>query len=398
MVSDFARQAIDAQAKLRAQQIERENAEARRAASNDLMQALEQDARVIREARMPAKGPVPAEKITEIRESLRRIMEEQGHSITVIARKMGYSNSVLSQWLADKYEGDVDEVTRKVAGVIESLRRGEEPGLPRGFIRTSQVNKIFGLASAAKSTSSIALYVGGSGTSKTMCAKAICAGAVPSIPLAHHIQLKSDPTKPTELLEIVAKAVKSRPQTGTRGRLLDGIIDTIKGRDALLIIDDAQLLHRQCDQVLIALCKLGECPMLIFDTARFDSRASDESRWDGQLARLFISRWNAIEEHERDDGRPLFTIEEIVRFAQGSGVRLTGSAAEWLTHLACLRGVGGLGRVSKIIYLAKMTAKAQGREAIDKADVDKAWVHICGLQSAQATMLREEKRRRVKTA
>lgn len=352
-----------------------------KAVLNPTTEAAAQEARLIKEARMlPNTGELNEAQIAYAREKLRTYLDAKGVPIAVAARKMGYSPSTVSQFLDGCYAGDVSKVARKAVSAVEQMARGEDPGLPAGFVSTRQVDILFGMASMAQKTRKIAVYTGGSGTSKTLCAQAIVAGSVPGITTAYHVRVTAAHTSPREFARLVARTIDSKPKDGTRARILEGILAELDGRDAMIIIDDAQRLHPSCDGLILDMNKIAGASILILDTLEFDARSGNETRWDGQFARNIVHRHNAIEEQERSGGTPLYTVDEIHKYARSMGLRLAGDAAEWLTETACMPGSGGLGRVAMLLLNARLVMDKEGKDRIELRHVQSAWAMSRGLK------------------
>ena len=341
-----------------------------------------QDARRIREAWMlPRTGELNDQQIQFARGKLRAYMDQKQLETATVAKKIGCAPSTLSQWLSGSYTGDNSKLARKANSVVEQLARGEEPGLPDGFVTTTQTQIIMGLAIRAQQHRKIAIYTGPSGCSKTIVAEAIVAGACIGVTNAVHIRVTSAHRTPATLLRLIATEIDSRPASGPQSRILEGVIARLSGSDSLIIIDDAQRLDPRCDALILDLCKIARSPVLVLDTEEFDRRADDEGRWDGQFARHVIHRYHAVEEHERDGGTPLFSVDDVVKFAhQSMGLRLASDAAEWLTELACFPGSGALGRISMLLVTARLVMEREGTAKITLAHVQQAWESNRGLQ------------------
>lgn len=341
-----------------------------------------QDARLIREARMlPINGDLTPEQIEFCRAKLEEYLKHKSIDIATVAPMMGYTAPVISQFLNRSYLGNNVKVARKANSIVEQLARGDQPGMPSGFVTTTQTDIIRGLAVKAQTHGKIAIYTGPSGAGKTMMAEAICAGSCVGITNAIHIRITAAHRSPAQFTRLLVRQVGSKPIGGSMALMLEGLLARLEGSNSLLIIDDAQRLDPRCDELILDLCKLARCPILILDTAAFDARSSDEGRWDGQFARNVVLRYNAVEEHEREGGTPLYTVEEVVRYCQQSmGLKLTGDAAEWLTELACFPGSGGLGRVTMLLLAAKMVMDKEQASRVTMPHLRAAWEANRGLQ------------------
>lgn len=343
-------------------------------ARSNPVNAAAQEARITKEARMPSHGELSAEQVQGARDRLKALVDAGTLTIAKAAKRMGYSPVTASQWLSGHYAGDVSNVARKAAQLVEQIARGEDATLPSGFIVTSMVEQIFGIADMAQKHARIGIFTAPSGVSKSMTAQAIVQGAVAGIPLAHHVRITSAHNSASQFLRLLAIEVGSRPISGTKARMLEGIIARIRDTRSMIILDDAQRLQPACDEIILDLCKLGECPVLVLDTDEFDSRVIGEGVCSGQFERLVIARYNAAAEQAQPGGAPLCTVDDVVRFARSMGLRLAGDAAERLTEISCHPGTGGLGRVAMLLAGAALVMRREGKDRVELRHVAAAWL------------------------
>ena len=104
-----------------------------------IQKSLEQDAQKITE-RMPID--MTAQRAKTIGESLRAFMAARQFSQRHIAEQLGVSTTLLSQYLAGKYKGDLADISNRAVNLINSLTRRERHVRGNDYIETSVAKKI----------------------------------------------------------------------------------------------------------------------------------------------------------------------------------------------------------------------------------------------------------------
>ncbi len=133
------------------------------------MQALSQDARVIKFARMlPAMdGPLTDEQRQQVRLAFTAYTDRMGVTNAAAAKQIGVSASVLSQWSSGTYKGDNDKVTRAVNGWIERDARARDARVELPYVPTKVAEDMRLIAQLAHEHQCMAAIVCPSGTGKT---------------------------------------------------------------------------------------------------------------------------------------------------------------------------------------------------------------------------------------
>ena len=125
--------------------------------NSGLEKGLEQDARRIAE-RLPEKLTVP--EIEKLIESVKRFKESNGFTYVQIARWIGYSKSVLSEFLRGQYSGDIDKLANKLVFLMNSIARKQRRVKNDGFIETTVAKKIGTLITQTEAFSDIEGRIG----------------------------------------------------------------------------------------------------------------------------------------------------------------------------------------------------------------------------------------------
>lgn len=176
-----------------------------------------------------------------IRTRLTAFMNEHGRSAAEVARSIGKSGSVLSQWLQDKYTGDNDAV----AALIDSYLTAEyarilKPENDFPFVMIPPAEDYFNAANIAHSERAINVVIAHSGRGKTWAGR----NYAKLNPGVVFFESRVD-EKPQSFFSRLCQQFKL-PSDGTPPKLEDLLIDTLHGTGRLLIIDEAEQLNGQC--------------------------------------------------------------------------------------------------------------------------------------------------------
>jgi len=151
------------------------------------------------------------------------------------AQALGYSSGVISAYKSQSYNGDVKTLEKKIGAWLKrEERRLERLDVP--VAETSTLEKIRRAAAIAQDEGDIAVVVGESGTGKTT--------ALRQYALESHsaILIEVDPSfSQVTLMAEIAKALGVDTKGG-QNAVVERVIEALTGRDAVLIIDEADYL------------------------------------------------------------------------------------------------------------------------------------------------------------
>lgn len=125
----------------------------------------------------------PAQKITALPDpathtligQLEQLMETEGLSISAVAKSIGKSRSLLSSWLAGKYEGDNAQINRLVQRFIARRQHAEAAVTPpKGFLHTMAWMVFAPVAAACHARRKMGVVYGESGLGKTESVREYC--------------------------------------------------------------------------------------------------------------------------------------------------------------------------------------------------------------------------------
>ena len=162
---------------------------------------------------------------------------EEGKAISQAkaAQALGYSSGVISAYKSQTYTGDVKTLEKKIAAWLKrEERRLDRLNIP--VAETSTLEKIRRAITIAQDEGDIAVVVGDSGTGKTTSLRQYAKESHSAI----LIEVDPSFTQVTLMTEIArALGVEAK---GGQTAVIERIIDTLNGRDAVLIVDEADYL------------------------------------------------------------------------------------------------------------------------------------------------------------
>lgn len=154
-----------------------------------------------------------------------------------LARMADVSTAVLSGLLKGDYRGNVEENQRKVIAIIDREKGKFSQSIKKpSFVATKLFNLMRYQMNIAAVDVQIQIFTGNAGIGKTEALRAYCREN-PSVIFIEANSTFSDRT----VLERIAEAIGIEPR-GKKDRLMDNIIQKLKGTERMIIIDEAEYL------------------------------------------------------------------------------------------------------------------------------------------------------------
>ncbi|MGD0077060.1 MAG: AAA family ATPase [Sedimentisphaerales bacterium] len=291
-------------------------------------------------------------------DALRLFMNEQNLAQADIARMLDVSSSKISQFLANKYPGNLDELVNKVVNLINSYDRKSRQDRGPQFVDTAIAKKIGALIAnteaACDDEGKIAVIIGDAGSGKTRCLQAYAEANKNSI----YVQL--DSTMYSTLIFAAMAKELHLDSSGSLATVTQRLVEHLQNRHIIIILDESSSLNvsqlNQLRQIIV--CK-SRCPLILagngdlaktilLPTTRrgFESLDQLRSRLTGILDLSALAG-------NKDGG--LYTPEDIRKLYEYGGVRLTQDAISLLRQICKSPGSGRM-RTCQYIITALHTA------------------------------------------
>ncbi len=312
--------------------------------------------RIQNEARMLPQGKkLTAAQIRGVRAAFQDFNEGDNggwrYPLARVAKDIDRSPSVVSQWLADKYKGDVDSVTRLINLWIERVSRREQSQHVNTYVETWVCEEIAGWVRHADKRQKMAAIVAPAGSGKDMIIKVLAEE------MDGHIIYCDQDTTSRELLKLIAATIGLKVTHGSAKAIQRSVVNSLKGRSTILFLNEAHQLHQRCASTVRSLFDQTGVPIIMIGASEIFSFVDDRVNGGGQFARRCLmidinkrlGRTADPDNPERLRER-LCSPAEIRRFLAMKKIRLADDdVLSLLTALACADGSGAIDLVNELV-------------------------------------------------
>lgn len=167
----------------------------------------------------------------ELKANLKNLMEEKGYSQTSVANAIQISPTALSQWLLNKYIGNVKKIEEDVKNFIEREQEKERnPKKQLDFIQTVNAKKVYDTARFCHIDAEIGVVYGDAGTGKTTAVKEYIKKHKDAVLIEADLGFST---------RIVFKKLHEELRLDGQGHihdLFESVVDKLKGSGRLIII------------------------------------------------------------------------------------------------------------------------------------------------------------------
>lgn len=172
------------------------------------------------------------------RNELRDFMETSHKSQKQIAKEIGISTTVISQFLSGIYNGDNEEIADKILQYVRIAKsRLRTVDVPAFCPKLHNAEQVLFAASYAHSNNDIALIYGAAGAGKTVALKHYAR----ENPGVVYITANASTRTARAILYLITEALGRQP-IGTEFMLMRNLVEHLKGSNRLIIIDEADHL------------------------------------------------------------------------------------------------------------------------------------------------------------
>jgi len=300
--------------------------------------------RLVQNERDEARMPQPSRDLSELVGRFRDRLTRHHVRMADACRQIGYSKAVLSEFLNEKYKGDIDKVAAAVTRWLAREAMRDEGKRPKGYVELRIAEETRVIVRMAYRHGAMAAIVAPSGCGKTFLAKVLAAELNGVYIAVNHTF--------TPLQFLMALAIElgwATTKKGGKAELHRFIVAALKGTNRPLFIDEAHILGKAINFVR-GIHDEAETSIILLGTAEILEFIDDRGHGAGQFSSRTI-HYNAIEKSrgmsDPSDGAKaaaqcLFSIDEIKAFFAGREIRLDKESLMLAWQLANLPGFGSL--------------------------------------------------------
>ncbi len=193
------------------------------------------------------------------------------HNLTngQLARSLGYSTAVVSQYLAGKYPGDVAKVDKRVRDYLRAYQRRRKSGVPT--VKCDATRKIATAIEAIRRTNDVGVILAEAGLGKSRAVDHYCEANPTSLLL----QVRGWCNDKHSIEAMIAAEVGG--YDGKKKRSL-WLTEKLNGGGRTLIVDDAHKLTRPALQWLFDFHDETNCPLALVGIGELEKKVRDDAQ------------------------------------------------------------------------------------------------------------------------
>lgn len=281
-------------------------------------------------------------------------LNRSGLSRTAAARKIGISGAAFSRWLSGQYEGDNARLDQLVATWLATMAERERHSTSAAGLDVHcdllVTREIEAALAHAQAVGDIVLVHGLSGAGKSWAGRHYADTRAAT----YYLQCTRAMRTMSALLGRVAEACGAWVKTPSAMAYESAIIEQLKGRGALLVIDEAHHLPASLLDELRCIRDVAGCGLALV--------ASDEIRMTLARCPQIVGRIG-IRLEKKVPAR--VDVDRIVSVVLGR----EATEKEVNAAMAAAAAPGGLHTLRRMLERAWVTARASGRKSIDREDI-----------------------------
>ena len=329
--------------------------------------------RVIQEGTDAAK--ITAEQIAAVASDVALFAKAHKIKFNEIARALGYSHGVISEFISGKYDGNCAKVAMDVEAWLVDEERRRTQSATTQFTWTNVAMEIKAVASYCLENRKIGLVYGpdSSGIGKTTALRAVHQELGPR--RCSFVTIDKVDAHPSGLLRKIAAAI-GKTDSGSNRKFFERICGVLQDRNHLLIIDQIHSLRGSKDDkpfyILADLYERTHVAQLWCGTSDLAAYLNRQivKNCDESLAQLRSRIFPYIDlmaclRRDGGGGEPLVTIDQVREMFGRNRMRLAGQAARFLYEICNLPDSGSVRLCVQIVEYATMLADLRGVGVID---------------------------------
>ena len=282
-------------------------------------------------------------------------MERLGLSRAAAAKRVGVSGATLGLWLRDDYDGNVAAVEAKVRKWIDTEREAAKLSIKSAGLDVHRdlgvTGEVAALLAHAQAVGDVVVVMGQSGTGKSWAARHYCETHA----VAWYLQMTCAVRSLSGLLELVSEAVGSGAWHPSALKAERAVIERLKDRGALLVVDEAHHLTARLLDELRCIRDVAGCGLALLGD---DSLTSTLTRCPQIVGRIGGSL------------RKKKPAESDVAALVSGVLGRRAARREVKAAMTAATGPGGLHALRRCLARAWMSARSGGRGEIAAEDLE----------------------------
>lgn len=214
-----------------------------------------------------------------LQEQLEKLMSETGIKQSDVAKGIGQSDSMVSQWRKGLYKGDNAKVDEAIANFIQREQKKREINdLEMVFCHTETTKRVMNFLETVHQSRGQGLFIGRAGMGKTTIQREY-ARRHPDV-----ILLEVSPTyTPAVILKTIAKKIGAN-SSGSLNDIYEAILEKLTGSGRMILADEAENLSTRSLEILRRLRDQAKIGLLLAGTMRLKTNLIGRH---GELEQLF---------------------------------------------------------------------------------------------------------------
>lgn len=194
-------------------------------------------------------------------------LQKKGISQNKIAEQIGVSSGQISMYKSGVYEGDIQNLEAKLLNWFDILKRKEKK-LIVPYVEISATKLIYKAIDASQRDKDFSVIIGNAGNGKTETCKKYASENKLSL------YIKINRSTVGVLLRAIAKELRI-DSVGVTITLFERIINCMKGRDFVIVVDEADYLNNKCLEMLRHISDDAEVGVVLIGLPRLQTMITD---------------------------------------------------------------------------------------------------------------------------
>ncbi|MBN2546540.1 MAG: AAA family ATPase [Spirochaetes bacterium] len=289
-------------------------------------------------------------------------MQSEGISQAEISRQIGVSSSAISMYKSGAYDGAMGGFEEKIKSWL-SLQDRKNQKLVIPYCEIGATNVIYQSIDTCQRDKDFAVIIGKAGTSKTLTAKNYVRDNKMSI------YIKMNKSTVGALLRAIGRELKI-DLSGSSVTLYEKIIGFLKGKEWVIVVDEADYLNDKCFQMLRHISDDAEIGVALIGLERLEGILISQKDDYQQLLRRIGTFLNL------SDGKWKYNLQDAGRIIKSVWHGLKEDIVKDFFE----KSKGSIGTLTKLMDKAYEIALKNGKtipELIDIEDAKKVVMRAC---------------------